>query len=186
MVIVAESNAVSSANDSSGISSTSIIRWQLHSIADEVVDSAKFDASRRVAVIMEGEGQRPLAENAFIEAFQKRQYASVVVDTASVHQILHVFLYESEIKVRELESKLSERNIRTVLEARMEKGADRETRVLGTFLRETKDTVQAVWAELLPAAQKDDEGGILQRVLTPFIVVGGAIVIVYLFFMVRS
>jgi hypothetical protein len=186
VVLAAESNAISSPNDSTGINSTTIIRLQMQSIADEVIDSAKFDVKGRVAVLVEGEGQRPLAENAFVEALQKRQYASVVIDTVSVHQILRVYLYNSEINVREVESKLSQRNIRTMLEARIEKGAEHETRMLGTFLRETKDTVQTVMAESLPAVQKIDDGSILQRMLTPFIVVGGAIVIVYLFFMVRS
>jgi hypothetical protein len=135
---------------------------------------------------VEGEGPRVLAENAFIETLQKRKYGSVVIDTASIHQILHVYLLNTEIKVRELDAKLSERSIRTTLEVRMIKGAEREVHMLGTFHRETKDTAQVFPAGLLPAVQKNDENGILQRMLTPFIVVGSAIVIVYLFFTVRS
>jgi hypothetical protein len=181
-----ESNALSSANDSTKINSMSVVRLQLQSIADEVVDSAKFDGQGRIAVFVEGEGQRTLAENAFIGAIQKRNYSSVVIDTVSKNQILHVFLFSPEINVRELNSKFSERNIRSTLEVRIEKGAEREVRMLGTFHRDTKDTVQAFMAEFHPVVQKDDEAGILQRMLTPFIVVGGAIVIVYLFFMVRS
>jgi hypothetical protein len=41
-----------------------------------------------------------LTENAFIEALQKRHYPSVVIDTASIHQIIHVFIFNAEIKVR--------------------------------------------------------------------------------------
>jgi hypothetical protein len=186
MILLAGSGAVSFANDSTGVNSTFVVRSQLQSIADEVVDSAKFDVKGRVAVLVEGEGPRALAENAFIEAFQKRNYASVVIDTASINQILHMFILNAEIKVRELDAKLSERNIRTTLEARIVKGAEHEVRMLGTFHRETIDTAQVFTAGLLPAVQKNDETGILQRMLTPFIVVGGAIVIVYLFFTVRS
>lgn len=186
MLFFMGSNAVSFTNDSTGVSSTSVIRTQLQSIADEVVDSAKFDIKWRVAVLVEGEAPRTLAENAFIEVLQKRNYASVVIDTASVNQILHVFLFSTEIKMRELDAKLSERNIRTTLEVRMIKGAEREARMLGTFHRETKDTAKVFTTTLLPLDQKTDEDGILQRMLTPFVVVGSAIVIVYLFFTVRS
>jgi hypothetical protein len=186
MILLAGSYAMSFANDSTGVNSTSVVRSQLQSIADEVVDSAKFDIKGHVAVLVEGEGLRALAENAFIEALQKRNYASVLIDTTAINQILHVFLLNTEIKVRELDTKLSERNIRTTLEARMVKGAEREVRILGIFHRETKDTAQVFTPGVFPPVPKNDENGILQRVLTPFIVVGGAVVIVYLFFTVRS
>ena len=57
MILLAGSNAISFANDSIGVNSTSVVRSQLQSIADEVVDSAKFDIKARVAVLVEGEGQ---------------------------------------------------------------------------------------------------------------------------------
>ena len=173
-------------NDSTGVSSTAVVRAQLQSIADEVIDSAKFDVEDRVAVFVEGEGSRTLAENAFIEALQKRKYSSVLMDTASVHQLFHVYILRAEINVRELNAKISERNIRTTLEARIVKGAERNVHILGTFQRLTKDTVQTTTLGLIPAVQNNDENGILQRMLTPLIVVGGAVVIVYLFFTVRS
>jgi hypothetical protein len=186
MIFFVGSHAASFTNDSLGVNSTAIIRSQLQSIADEVVDSAKFDVQERVAVFVEGEGSRTLAENAFIEALQKRKYSSVVIDTASIHQGVHVYIFNAEMKLRELDAKVSERNIRTTLEARMVKGADHTVHVLGTFHRETIDTVQGIASGLFPAAKNNDENGILQRMLTPFIIVGGAVVIVYLFFTVRS
>jgi hypothetical protein len=186
MIFLERSIAMSFAHDSTGINSASVVRSQLQSIADEIIDSAKFDVKERVAVFVEGEGQRTLAENAFVEALQKRKYTSVVIDTGSRHQILHVFLFNSDIKVRELDTKVSERNIRTTVEARIEKGAEREAHMLGTFQRETQDTAQVFTAGLLSAVQRNDENGILQRLVTPFIIVGSAIVIVYLFFTVRS
>lgn len=186
MILLAVSSATSFTNDSIGVNSTSIVRSQLQSIADEVVDSTKFDIKARVAVLVEGEGNRTLAENAFIEAFQKRKFTFIVIDTTSVNQILNVFILNSEIKVREVNAKLFERIIRTTLEARIVKGAEREAHILGKFNREIKDTAQVFSEELLPAVQKENESGIFQRILTPFIVIGGTIVIVYLFFTVRS
>jgi hypothetical protein len=165
---------------------TVVVRAQLQSIADEVIDSARFDVQARVAVFVEGEGSRTLTENAFIEALQKRKHSSIVMDTASVHQLLRVYILSNEIKVRELNASVSERITRTTLEARMAAGAEHNVRMLGTFLRETIDTVQAPALGLIPAVRNNDENGILQRMLTPLIVVGGAVLIVYLFFTVRS
>ena len=186
MIVVAGSKALSGSIDSMGVSSASVIRSQLRSIANEVVDSATFDVNGRVAVLVGGEGQRMLAENAFIEVFQKRNFVSVVVDTAFTNQILSVFIFQPEIKVRELDAKLSERTIRTILEAKVIKGTNHEVRMLGTSQRETKDTAQVFPTGVLPAVQQDENAGVFQRMLTPFIVVGGVIVIVYLFFTVRS
>lgn len=186
LIFLVRSASESFPKDSTGINSTAIVRSHLQSIADEVVDSSKLDAKGRVAFLVEGDGVRTLAENAFIEAFQKKDYASVVIDTASKDQVLRVFFFNPEVKFRELDAKISERSIRTTLEVRVVKGAEREVRMLGTFSRETKDTLQLFTAGSAQSVQKNDENGILQRVLTPFIVIGGAIVIVYLFFTVRS
>jgi hypothetical protein len=186
MILFAGSDAMSFAKDTAGVNSTSIVRSQLQSIAAEVIDSAKFDGRERVGVSVEGEGLRTLVENAFIEAFQNRNYTSVVIDSSATHQMLHVFLLTAENKSRELNAKVAERNIRTAIEARTVKGVDHEVRLLGTFQRETKDTIQVFTAGIFPSTQKNEENGILQRMLTPFVVVGGAIVIVYLFFTVRS
>ena len=173
-------------NDSTGVNNPTVVRAQLQSIADEVIDSAKFDVQERVAVFVEGDGSRTLTENAFIEALQKRKYTSIVMDTVSVHQLLHVYILSAEIKVHELNATVSERITRTTLEARMAVGTEHNVRMLGTFQRLTKDTVQAPVLGLIPAVQNSDENGILQRMLTPLIVVGGAVMIVYLFFTVRS
>ena len=186
LILLPGPDAKSFTIDSAGVNSTFIIRSQLQSIADEVVDSAKFDEKVRVAVVVEGEGLRTQTENAFIEALQKRNYTSVVIDTTATNQRLHLFIFNTEMKTRELGTKLSERDIRTTLEARMVSGADHEVHMLGTFRRETKDTAQVFTAGMLQAGQNNEESGILQRVLTPFIIIGGAIVIVYLFFTVRS
>jgi hypothetical protein len=186
MIVLAGSNVLSGTVDSTGVSSASLIRSQLRSIANEVVDSTTFDVNGRVAVQVGGEGQRMLAENAFIEVLQKRNFVSVVVDTAFTNQILSVFIFQPEIKVRELDAKLSERTIRTILEAKVLKGSNHEVRMLGTFQRETIDTAQVFSTGVLPAVQQNENAGVFQRMLTPFIVVGGVIVIVYLFFTVRS
>ena len=186
MFLSAGSNALSGAVDSAGVSSAFLIRSQLRSIANEVVDSAAFDVHGRVALMVDGEGHRMLAENAFIEVLQKRNFVSVVTDTAFSNQVLSIYVFQTDIKVRALDAKMSERTIRTMLEARMLKGTNHELRLLGLFQRDVKDTAEVFLGGVFPAVPQNESTGVFQRMLTPFIVVGGAIVIVFLFFTVRS
>jgi hypothetical protein len=186
LLFLAGSNTWSFPNDSARVNSTSIVRSQLQSIADEVMASVDFDGKERVAVMVEGDGPKMLTENAFIEALQKRKYSLIVFDTASTNQILHVFVFSPEIKIHDVDGKFSVRNIQTIVEARKIKGADHGVRILGAFQRETKDTTDVFSAGSLAGTQKDNDTGLFQRMVTPFVVLGGAIVIVYLFFTVRS
>jgi hypothetical protein len=178
--------AISRAGDSTGVSSMSVVRSQLHSIAREVVDQAKLDPQDRVGVFVEGEGPLSLVENAFIEELQQRNYRSILGTGIEVEQTVHVLLLGMDIKVRGLDTKWSERSICTNLEVRTVTGTEREARILGTFLRETKDTAQVFPSVQLSAVPKDDKSGVVPRILTPLIVITGAMLIVYLFFTVRS
>ena len=186
MMLFFGSVAISRADDSTGVSSISVVRSQLQSIANEVVDQAKLDPQGRVGVLVEGEGPRSLVENAFIKELQKRSYKSILGSDAEVKQTVHVFLLGIDIKVQGLDTKLSERNICTDLEVRTVTGMEHEVRVLGTFHREAKDTAQVFPSDQLSAVPKDDRSGVVQRILTPLIVITGVFLIVYLFFTVRS
>jgi hypothetical protein len=178
--------SVSRASDSIGVTSASVIRLQLQSIADSVIDQAKFDPKGRVALWVEGEGQRSLAENAFVEAFQKRSYTSIVSTRKTSDQTLQVFLLSTDITVRAVDEKYSERNISIALEVRTVLGAEREVRILGTFHREAKDTAQIFPSLQLSMLPANEEESVLQQLLTPFIIISGAVLIVVLLFTVRS
>jgi hypothetical protein len=79
-----------------------------------------------------------------------------------------------------------ERSIRITLEVRKVTGADREVSLLGKFYRQTVDTAQAFPSIQPSTDRKDDKSGALQLLLTPLIVISGAVLIIYLFFTVRS
>jgi hypothetical protein len=168
------------------VNSASVIRSQLQSIADEVIDQAKLDHKDRVALWVEGEGPRSLAENAFIETLQKRSYTSALKSGTLSEQTLHVFLLGTDIKVRELGVKIFERKILTTLEVRTEIGVEREIRFLGTYHREAKDTAQVFPSAQLSIVPLNEEESVMQQWLTPLIIIGGAVLIVYLLFTVRS
>ena len=179
-------HSVSRAGDSIGVSSASVIRLQLQSIADEAINQAKLDSKGRVALWVEGEGPRSLAENAFVETLQKRNYTSVLSTGKTSDQTLHVFLLSTDIKVRPVDEKYSERNISISLETRTIFGIEREVRLLGTFHRETKDTAQVFPSLQLSVLPANEEESVVQQLLTPIIIISGAVLIVILLFTVRS
>ena len=178
--------SISRASDSIGVTSASVIRLQLQSIADVVIDQAKLDPKVRVTLWVEGEGLRSLAENAFVETLQKRSYTSMLSAGKTSEQTLHVFLLSTDVKVRAVDEKYSERNINIALEARTILGAEREVHLLGTFHRETKDTAQIFPSLQLSVLPANEEESVMQRLLTPLIIISGAVLIVFLLFTVRS
>ncbi|MGA3287568.1 MAG: hypothetical protein ABSD46_09090 [Bacteroidota bacterium] len=178
--------SVSHASDSIGVTSASVIRLQLQSIADEVFDQAKLDPKVRVALWVEGEGPRSLVENAFVETLQKRSFISVLSTGKTSDQTLHVFLLSADIKVRAVDEKYSERNIGIALEVRTVLGMEREVRLLGTFHRVAKDTAQVFPSLQLSVLPANEEESVMQRLLTPLIIISGAVLIVLLLFTVRS
>ena len=178
--------SVSRASDSIGVASASVIRLQLQSIADEVINQAKLDPKGRVALFVEGEEPRSLTENAFVETLQKRSYTSLLSTGKTSDQTLHVFLLSTDIKMRSVDEKYSERNISLALEVRTILGTEREVRLLGTFHREVKDTAQVFPFLQLLVLPANEEESVMQRLLTPLIILSGAVLIVLLLFTVRS
>jgi hypothetical protein len=175
------------ASDSVGVSPTFVIRSQLQRIADEVVQKANLDTASSIAVFVEGEGWRSLAENAFIESLQEKGYRTLLgMGNSSPGQSLQIYLLDTEIKLREIHPGLSERSVRTTLEARKLTGPDRNVDLIGTFYRQSLDTAMIFPALEFRAEQKDEKTGTLQKLLTPVIVISGAVLIIYLFFTVRS
>jgi len=178
--------SISRAGDSIGVASTPVIRLQLNSIADEVVGRAKLNPENQVALWVEGEGQRSLAENAFVETLQKRGYTTVLGAGKSSEQTLHVFLFGTNVKVKAVDKKYFERIISTSLEVRTILGVERRVNLLGTFQREGKDIALAFPSFDTSVIQADEEESLMQRLLTPLIILSGAALIIYLLFTVRS
>jgi hypothetical protein len=175
------------AGDSTGISDASVIRMQLQSIAEEVVNRANFDTTEKVTLFTEGETWRILTENAFIEALQKRNYKTVLGSgTVTTRQVLQVYLLNADIKDRELGTKLHERIISTDLEVKKLTGIDREAVILGVYHRQTTDTINVLTDMRSVVFDKEGKKSAFEKLLTPLIVISGAVLIVYLFFTVRS
>lgn len=174
------------ADDSTDVSSTVIVRHQLKSIAQEVLAKSKFDPKVRVILNVEGDGPRSLAENSFIEIFNDQHFSSILLQRSIDEQTLSIYLLGVTVTSRQLDSKLFERRCQTKLDARTVTGLDHETQFIGTFQRESLDTVHTFSSFDFFPEQITDKSNLSQRLLTPLILIGGAILIVYLFFTVRS
>jgi len=186
VIFLCTSYSLSRAADSLGVSSTTIVRSQVQSIAEEIVDHAQLDLKGRVAVSVEGDGPRSLVENAVCQALQKRNGTCLLGAGAVLDQKLQLILLGVDIQVRQQETGWRERKIVTTLDARIVRGGEQAVQWLGTLSRETKDTAQVFPSLQLSSFQKSDESSAMQRLLTPLIVLGGAFLIIYLFFTVRS
>jgi hypothetical protein len=176
----------SCAQDSTDVSSVEVIRGLLKSIADEAVTRIKLNPQVRVALRVEGDGPRSLVENTFIEALQGQNYISILNVQSGEGQVLSVYLLGITLSAKQLDLKLFKRSCQTKLEVRTIVGADRKAQFIGTFHRESLDTVHTYPSLQFLSQQGENEDSVMQRIMTPFILIGGAVLVVYLFFTVRS
>ena len=174
------------ANDSLQVSDAVILRRQLQTIADQVMDKIKADVAGSVSIAVEGENPRTLAENAFVDAAQERGLRSTIGNSMPNEAILSVYILQAAARIHELNSKQSERIVDVSLEARLSTAEDREMKLIGTFSESSKDTVPAEFGKPALPTHQAEEGSTLQKILTPLIVIGSTVIIVYLFFTVRS
>jgi hypothetical protein len=174
------------ANDSTAVSGTAIVRSQLQSIAKEIVEQAKFDSTNIVLLTVKGEDPKELAENAFLLALQNRHIKCALKEPVVNGQALSIYLIDVSTKIRTIGQKKDERTIASTVEARATTGSEYATRVLGLFTRASTDTVHEFSSVLYSESAGSKDEGVLQRIVTPFIIIGSAVVIVYLLFTVRS
>ena len=174
--------------DVSHRSTAMVIRSQLGSIAEEIVGKLKLAANSAVNVTVQPSFRASLAENAVVEALQHWGYRVFLKsDHDSVRVGLSINVLTDRAQFKEIAQFGYERTVQTELEARSEHG-DSVT-VLGIFRRAYSDTVSVKDAEVQMPTQgssTDEEATLFQRLVGPLIVLASGIMVVYLFFTVRS
>ena len=167
-----------------------ILRQQLGDIADEIAGRLQFPAQTAVRVLVQPSPNSGLAENAFVGTLQHDGFRTFVGgDPDSAGFILVISILTDDARYKKLDSGRYGRTVETELEARTQKRSGEAIAVLGTFHRAFSDTVSAKDAELMvPRARPagDEETSFFERFVGPLIVLASGIVIVYLFFTVRS
>jgi len=158
-----------------------VVREQFHSMAIEVLESFDPDSVTEVALVVETERLKSIAENAFIEAFTAK--GKTVRLAGNGHDgpvVMRVTVLSQETDVEPLPDGKSGRRIGTSIEARCEWPATGEILYRETLSRTHVDTVSVGVAEPLLKPT------FLEKIAEPVVVISGAILIVYFLFTVRS
>jgi hypothetical protein len=168
------------AGQDSNVSADALVLYaQLRSLANELAEGFDVGQGQSYAIRVESERQKTLTENLLMEAFRVRG-ASVHLATDSGNagdSVLSVVVLVREAKRPPSEEGLLVRDIETVMDARIETRSG-EVPVQKTFRRFSADTLKTGnWPE---------NASLFERLLEPAIVIGGAILVVFLLFTVRS
>ncbi len=159
-----------------------VFRTQADSLAADMVSHIQLDPPGRVAVFVEGAGQRVVVENAMLDMLQRRGISAWLYDsTAFAGAVLRVVVLEQRADERAVSDTTALRTASTRLEARLEQPG-RAVQMLGMYRRTTVDTVDA----LTVRGPETDEPSVISKLLIPLVMLGSAVLMVYLFFTVRS
>ncbi len=172
------------------LSTATVLRQQWGSLAQEVVDKLRQIPHGPVIVWIQPVADSILAQNAFLETLQRRGYSPTLSarnDSTVVR--LTVAVLTDRKQVREISKEVCERTVETEIEARAASGDGQDVEMLGVFHRLLVDTVSSTEAEnplSIPLVPTDEHASVFQRFVGPLIVLASAIIVVYLFFTVRS
>lgn len=174
---------------SAKMSGALVLRLQAGSVAEEAL--AKLGTSLKgvdqLVLYVEGGNTRTLIENAFLELLSRQGIrASLHLDQAGSNRILHIVAIEQAVRYDALSSGEYRREVRTTIETRDILRDSSVTRYGGLCSRSEIDTV--AFREdvgLLPVG-RDSERTLFDKLLGPVLLIGGAFLVVYLFFTVRN
>jgi hypothetical protein len=182
-VLLAAALSLASAQDRPVPGSFVRAREHAASIAQELVAHCPPDSAVRIAVLVEGTGTRFLLENALLDALRAAGVTGTLQANARPEDpVLHVFVLDQSRDFAPAADGRYVRTIRTAVEGRLDRLSG--PHLLGGVSRTAVDTVATVesgaWTE------SEESSGVLDTLVTPFIVIGGVALVVYLLFTVRS
>lgn len=173
----------------SGLSGTLILRSQAASIAEEtfVRLSRSLSGVDQIAVSVEGGAWRTLVENAFLDLFgRKGIHASLETQPTTSTNHLQLTVLDQSIRYAGMVSGEYRREVQTAIEARRTSNDSASAEYLGLFKRQDVDTVAFREDGGMLGVARETERTVFDRLLGPVILIGGAFLIVYLFFTVRN
>ena len=173
----------------SGLSGTLILRTQAASIAEEtfVRLSRSLSGVDQIEVSVEGGTSRTLVENAFLDLFgRKGIHASLQTQPTTSTNHLQLTVLDQSIRYAGVVSGEYRREVQTAIEARRTSNDSVSVEYLGLFKRQDVDTVAFREDGGMLGAARETERTLFDRLLGPVILIGGAFLIVYLFFTVRN
>lgn len=182
--------ATLASQDAERPSSSMIVRQQLGSIADEACDKAQLVPKSVVAVSVEARRNGSLAENSFLAALQRKGFETYLRrDRDSADVLVKVVVLTDEVVFAQIRRDAFARTVQTEVEIRTEFSGNKSAAVLGLFKRVSRDTVGQKDVEISLSGSgttADEESSFFQRLAGPLVVLASGILVVYLFFTVRS
>ena len=176
-------------SQTNGLSATIVLRTQASSIAEEA--TARLGQSLagvdQIGVMVEGGTARLLVENAFLDILGRRGIRTVLTSGGGkIKSLLQVTVLDQSVRYSILPSGEYRRDVETAIEARRSSNDSSAVEYLGLFKRQDVDSVafREEGAQSMPV--NEGERTLFDRLLGPVLLIGGAFLIVYLFFTVRN
>jgi hypothetical protein len=172
-----------------GMSGTLVLRSQAGSVAEETLGKLGISLKGvdQIILAVDGGSARMLVENAFLELLNRQGIHAILrMDQGSGNRALQVFVLEQGVRYVGISTGEYRREVRTTIEARDVPRDSSAMKYIGTFSRSNIDTV-AFREEggVLPLA-RDSERTLFDKLVGPVLLIGGAFLVVFLFFTVRN
>lgn len=139
-----------------------------------------------VCVSVEGGIARGLVENAFVELLNQRGISTTPQPRGVGRRTLQVAILEQTVRYSGLATGEYRREVRTSIETRDVSADSSSVEYLGIFNNAAVDTVEFREEFGLTASVRDGERTLFDKLVGPVVLIGGAFLVVYLFFTVRN
>jgi hypothetical protein len=171
------------------MSGTLVLRSQAGGVAEETLGKlgTSLKGVDQLILNVDGGSSRTLIENAFLELLNREGIHTSLRTVQGVGiEALQIVVLEQGVRYAGLSTGEYRREIRTTIEAREVPRDSSAMKYVGTFSRSDVDTV-AFREEggILPIA-RDSERTLFDKLVGPMLLIGGAFLVVYLFFAVRN
>ena len=172
-----------------GMSAALVLRSQAGSIADESFKKLgpSIGGMDNVGIIVTGGTARALIENAFLDLLGRKGIrVSLQGSPSTSKQSLQLTVLDQSVRYAGLANGEYRREIQTAIEARRTSNDTATAEYLGLFKRQDVDTVAFREDAGMVTYVRDGEHTLFDKLLGPILIIGGAFLIVYLFFTVRN
>jgi hypothetical protein len=172
-----------------GMSAALVLRSQAASIADESLKKLgpSMSGLDNVGIVVTGGTARALVENSFLDLLGRKGIHAALQGTSSgSKQSLQLNVLDQSVRYTGLANGDYRREIQTAIEARRTSNDTASVEYLGLFRRQDVDTVAFREEAGMVTGDRDGEHTLFDRLLGPVLMIGGAFLIVYLFFTVRD
>jgi hypothetical protein len=171
------------------MSGTLVLRSQAASVAEQALGTIGLSLKGvdQIQLSVEGGSSRSLIENAFLESFGRQGiHTTLQTMQGGGSRTLQVTVLDQAVRYTNLASGDYRREVRTSIEASDIKRDSSVARYLGMFTKSDIDTVGFREDIGMMPSSREGEKTLFDKLVGPVVLIGGAFLIVYLFFTVRN